>query len=236
MQTTKSKIVEEKKTPKQKIREIIKKPKEKFLTKSQEDYWNVLEENQITLCFGPSGTGKSYIALKKAIDLLWEEDNKFEKIILVRPAVESDEKSIGSLPGTLNEKLEPYIAPSFHILKKICGKDSVDKLIEKGFIEIMSFNLMRGWSIDNTLVVVEETQNTTPKQMKLLLTRIGYNSKFLISGDIEQSDKFKDKTKSGLYDARIRLETLNNIGIFEFKEDDIVRNPIIGEILKRYND
>jgi phosphate starvation-inducible PhoH-like protein len=225
----------EKLTPKQKIRSIIKKPKEKFLTESQEEYWKILGENQITLCVGPSGTGKSYIALKRAIDLLWEEDNKFEKIILVRPAVESDEKSLGSLPGSLEEKIDPYISPSYYILKKIIGIDSLDKLKENRCIETMTFNLMRGWTIDNALVIVEESQNTTPNQMKLLLTRIGYNSKFFISGDIEQSDKFKDKTKSGLYDAIKRLESLKSIGIFEFKDEDIVRNPIISDILKRYN-
>lgn len=225
----------QKTSAKQRIREIIKKPKDKFLTKSQKDYWNVLGDNQITLCFGPSGTGKSFIAIKKAITLLWEEDNKYEKIIIVRPAIESDERSIGSLPGTLTEKMEPYIKPSFYIIEKIIGKENLNKLIDDGFIEILSFNFMRGWSVDNALVIIEEGQNATPIQMKLLLTRIGYNSKFFISGDIEQSDKFKDKTKSGLYDAKRRLDGIRGIGFFEFEEHDIVRNPIISEIIKRYN-
>lgn len=221
-------------TNKDKIRKIIKKPKEKFLTKSQKEYWDVLDKNQITICTGPSGTGKSYIALKRAIDLLWEQDNKYEKIIIVRPAVTAEE-NLGSLPGDLDQKLDPYIAPSFYILSKIIGKDSLENLKENNFIEVFALSYLRGWSIDNTILVFEESENATPSQIKLLVTRIGYNSKFFISGDIEQSDKFKDKTKSGLYDAKERLKNLNGIGVFEFKNDDIVRNPLISEILKKYN-
>ena len=220
---------------KQRIQEIIRRPKEKFLTKSQEIYWNTLENNQITLCFGPAGVGKSYIAMKKAVDLLYDSENKYEKIIIVRPAVESDE-SLGSLPGDLDQKLDPYIYPSYYLLNKIIGKAAREKLKEEGFIEIIALAYLRGWNVDNTILVFEEAQNATPLQMKLLLTRIGFNSKFFISGDIEQSDKFsRDKTKSGLYNAKERLEGMSDIGVFEFGKDDIVRNPIIKEILERYN-
>jgi phosphate starvation-inducible PhoH-like protein len=228
-------FVEDKKTnKKERIRQLIKQPKEKFLTKHQEEYWNILSDNEITLCFGPAGVGKSYIAMKRAVDLLWDDTNKFEKIIIVRPAVEAEEK-LGSLPGGLEEKLDPYIYPSYYLLNKIIGKEAREKLKEEGFIEVAALAYMRGWNVDNTILVFEEAQNTTPAQMKLLLTRIGFNSKFFISGDLEQSDKFKDKTKTGLYDAKVRLGDIRNVGIFEFDTKDIVRNPIISEILKRYD-
>jgi phosphate starvation-inducible PhoH-like protein len=221
-------------TRKQRIRAIFKRPREKFLTESQRDYWETLDKNEITLCFGPAGVGKSYIAMKKAIDLLWEEDNKFEKIIIVRPAVEAEEK-LGSLPGGLEEKLDPYIFPSYYLLNKIIGKDCREKLKDEGFIEVAALAYMRGWNVDNTILVFEEAQNATPAQIKLLLTRIGFNSKFFISGDLEQSDKFKDITRSGLYDAKVRLDGLKNIGIHECDSKDIVRNPLISQILKRYD-
>ena len=201
---------------------------------TSEEYWETLGENQITFCIGPAGVGKSHIAMKKAVDLLWEEDNKYEKIIIVRPAVEAEEK-LGSLPGGLEEKLDPYIFPSYYLLNKIIGKEAREKLKEAGFIEVVALGYMRGWNVDNTILVFEEAQNATPKQIKLLVTRIGYNAKFFISGDLEQSDKFNDITKSGLYDGNTRLNGIKGIGNFEFFNDDIVRNPIIGEILKKYN-
>lgn len=228
------KTTNEQKLPiKERIQEIFKKPKEKFLTESQKKFWDMMDENEITFCFGGAGTGKSHMALKKALDLLHDQNNKYEKILIVRPAVEAGE-SVGLLPGTLSEKLAPYIYPSFYLLGKIIGKASLEKLKIEEFVEVGVLSYMRGWNVDNTILVFEEAQNATPQEMKLLLTRIGFNSKFIITGDLEQSDKFYDKTKSGLFDAKKRLEGMNNVGVFEFSFEDVVRNPLITEILKRY--
>ena len=222
------------KTKKQLICSIVKrKTKEKFLSESQRIYYDKLTTNQITICSGPAGVGKSYIAMKSAVDLLVDPTTPYEKIIIVRPAVEAEEK-LGSLPGGVEEKLDPYIFPSYYLLNKIIGKDAREKLAEEGFIEIAALAYMRGWNVDNTVLIFEEAQNATPSQMKLLLTRIGFSSKFFISGDLEQSDKYKDKTKSGLYDAKMKLGDLKNVGVFEFNDKDIVRNPLITQILKRY--
>lgn len=221
--------------PKEKIIEILKKaPKEKFLTEAQKEYWDILDKNQITLCSGPAGTGKSYISIKKAVDLIFDKNNKYEKILIIRPAVESEEK-LGSLPGSVEEKLAPYIYPSLYLFYKIISKETTEKLRENGIIEVVALAHLRGYNIDNAIVIGEEFQNSTVGQMKLMLTRIGFNSKFFISGDLEQSDKFKNKTSSGLHDAKVRLNGLTDIGTYEFNINDIVRNPLITEILKRYD-
>lgn len=219
------------------ITEIIKKKsKEKFLSENQKKYYQILTNNQITICSGPAGVGKSYLVMKAAIDLIMRPETPYEKIIIVRPAVESSDSKLGSLPGDLREKMDPYVYASFYLLHKIIGKEATKSLEENGFIEIMSLSFMRGINVDNSILVVEEAQNSTPSEMKMVLTRIGFNSKFFISGDIEQSDKFKQKEKSGLYDAMYKLKDINDVELFQFGNDDVVRNPIIKEILKRYED
>ena len=224
------------KSKKEVISQFIKKQtKEKFLTENQRVYYDILKNNQITICSGPAGVGKSYIAMKAAVDLLQDPTNSYEKIMIVRPAVEAEEK-LGSLPGALEEKLDPYISPSYYLLNKLIGKENREKLIELDFIEVQALAYIRGWNIDNTILIFEEAQNSTPKQMKLLLTRIGFNSKFFISGDLEQTDRYKDKTHSGLWDAMNKFRDMDDIGVFEFNEKDIVRNPLITKILKRYED
>ena len=214
---------------------IKKKQKNKFLTENQEVYYNLLRNNQITICSGPAGVGKSYIAMKAAVDLLMDTNNAYEKLVIVRPAVEAEEK-LGSLPGNLEEKLDPYIFPSYYLLNKIIGKDAREKLKDAEIIEVFALAYMRGMNIDNTILIFEESQNSSPNQMKLLLTRIGFNSKFFISGDIEQTDRYKDKKQSGLYDAIQKFKNVNDMGVFEFSDDDIVRNPLISKILKKYEE
>ena len=219
------------------INQIIKrKTKEKFLTNNQKKYYDTLIDSEITVCSGPAGVGKSYITMKAAIDLLVDPDTPYEKIIIVRPAVEAEEK-LGSLPGNVEEKLDPYIFPSYYLLNKIIGKESREKLKEIDVIEVFALAFMRGMNIDNSILIFEEGQNATPSQMKLLLTRIGFNSKFFISGDVEQSDKYKNKTHSGLWDAIEKFRGSEYISIFEFKDKkDIVRNPLISRILEKYED
>ena len=219
---------------KQAIREIISKTtRKKFLSENQKEYYQTLIDNEITISSGPAGVGKSFVAMRAAIDLLMDENNSYEKLIIVRPAVEAEEK-LGSLPGNLEEKLDPYIFPSYYLLNKIIGKEAREKLKQHDFIEVFALAYMRGMNIDNSILIFEESQNSTPSQMKLLLTRIGFNSKFFISGDVEQTDRYKDKKQSGLYDALNRFRDIDNIGIFEFDSEDIIRNPIISKILKKY--
>jgi phosphate starvation-inducible PhoH-like protein len=224
------------KTKKELICSIVKKKtKQKFLSENQRIYYEQLTKNQITICSGPAGVGKSYIAMKSAIDLLSDPETPYEKIIIVRPAVEAEEK-LGSLPGNVEEKLDPYIFPSYYLLNKIIGKESRDKLKEIEAVEVFALAFMRGMNIDNSILIFEEAQNSTPNQMKLLLTRIGFNSKFFISGDLEQTDRYKDIKHSGLYDAIQKFKNMDDIGVFEFQSDDIVRNPLITKILKRYDE
>jgi phosphate starvation-inducible PhoH-like protein len=218
------------------ISQVVKKrPKSKFLTENQKIYAETLLNNQITICSGPAGVGKSYIAMKTAVDLLLDDGNGYDKIIIVRPAVEAEEK-LGALPGNLEEKLDPYIFPSYYLLNKIIGKEAREKLKDAEIIEVFALAYMRGMTIDNSILIFEEAQNATPKQMKLLLTRIGTTTKFFISGDIEQTDRYKDKKHSGLYDALIRFKNVPGIGIFEFGDKDGVRNPIITKILQKYEE
>lgn len=218
------------------INSVIKrKSKSKFLTENQKDYYDTLVSNQITICSGPAGVGKSYIAMKAAVDLLMDHNNGYEKIIIVRPAVEAEEK-LGSLPGNLEEKLDPYIFPSYYLLNKLIGKEAREKLKDGEIIEVFALAYMRGMNIDNSILIFEEAQNSTPNQMKLLLTRIGSSSKFFISGDLEQTDRYKDKRQSGLYDAITRFNSINDIGTFEFDEKDVVRNPLISKILQKYDE
>jgi len=206
----------------------------KFRTENQKKYWDLIGEKEVTLCAGPAGTGKSFISLAKALEIFSKERKKYKKIIIVKPAVEADEK-LGYLPGSMEEKLEPYIYSTKYVLEKILGKAKINNLFLKGKIEIMALAYMRGINIDNAILILEEAQNCTPRQMKTILTRIGEDSKFIISGDHEQSDRYRNTKESGLYFAMEKLKDIPEIGIFEFEPEDIVRNPIVGKILEKFN-
>ena len=205
-----------------------------YKTENQKKYWDLIGEKEMTFCLGPAGTGKSFISLAKALQIFSKERRKYKKIIVVKPAVEADEK-LGYLPGSMEEKLEPYIYSTKYILEKLLGKQKIENLFSKGKIEVMALAYMRGINIDNAILIFEEAQNCTPRQMKTILTRIGENSKFIISGDMEQSDRYTDMKQSGLYFAMNKLKDIPEIGLFEFQQADIVRNPLVGKILEKFN-
>ena len=205
----------------------------KCKTHRQKEYANLIKEKEVVICSGPAGVGKSYVAISVAIELLQNTSNTHNKILIVKPAIEVEE-NLGFLPGDLKEKMAPYLASSIDIIDKIIGKTKRMALEECEDIMAEPLGFIRGKSIDNSVLVVEEAQNMSPAQMKTLLTRIGYGSKFIISGDMDQSDKYDKIEYSGLYDAMMKHGKLDEIGVIEFDEQDIVRNPLITKILMNY--
>jgi len=201
----------------------------------QKEYANLITEKEMVICVGPAGCGKSFIAISRAIELLQNKTNNFDKLILCKPAVEAGEK-LGFLPGDLREKMSPILDSLIDIIDKIIGKSNRVKLENDDIIQLQTLAFVRGKTIDNAILVVDEAQNMTKSQMKSVLTRIGSNTKFIISGDLDQSDLFKDFKFSGLYDAWNRHKNISDIGFFKFDNEDIVRNPIIGKILNNYKD
>ena len=205
----------------------------KCKNKTQKDLINLINEKEIVMAAGPAGVGKSYISIARAIELLKNPNNSYKKIIISKPAVEAEEKH-GYLPGDMREKMDPFIASTLDIFDKILGKHNRRKMEDLEILEIQPLAYIRGKSIDNSILIMEEAQNMSPNQMKTLLTRIGENSKFIISGDLDQSDRYKNITQSGLYDAIKKHINIPEIGIIEFSNDDIVRNPVISKILANY--
>lgn len=205
----------------------------KHKNSKQKEFVNLIKEKEIIICSGPAGVGKSFLAIATALQLLQDDTNSFNKILIVKPAIEVEE-NLGFLPGDLKEKLAPHLASSIDIVDKIIGESNRTKLEDSKELMVEPLGFIRGKTIDNSILIGEEAQNMSPSQMKSLLTRIGYNSKYIISGDMDQSDKYSDSTKTGLYDAINKHKNISDIGFFEFDEDDIVRNPLITKILKNY--
>jgi phosphate starvation-inducible protein PhoH and related proteins len=199
---------------------------------NQKKYYETIKNNDVVFGIGPAGTGKTFIPIVDAAYKL--RKGEIKKIILTRPIVEAEEK-IGFLPGDMKEKVDPYLRPLYDGMMEIFNKEEIDKMIDIGIIEIAPLAFMRGRTLENAYIILDEAQNTTKGQMKLFLTRLGFNSKMIITGDITQVD-LPRHVKSGLRQAIETLKGVRNVGIVEFNSVDIVRHPIVQEIVERYDD
>lgn len=198
---------------------------------SQRQYVQMINDNDLVFGIGPAGTGKTYLSVVMAVVAL--KKKKVEKLILTRPAVEAGE-SLGFLPGDLKEKVDPYLRPIYDALYSILGVEHTERLIERGTIEIAPLAYMRGRTLENAFVILDEAQNTTRAQMKMFLTRLGFGSKMIVNGDESQIDLPKGHQQSGLVDAKKRLQNLPHIGFVNFDAKDVVRHPVVSEIIKAY--
>lgn len=199
-------------------------------TLNQKIYLNSLETNDIVFALGPAGTGKTYLAVMFALKYL--KTFKARRIVLVRPIVEAGEK-LGFLPGDLKEKIDPYLLPIYDALYEAIGKETVTKMIEKGTIEVAPLAYMRGRTLDNAVIILDEAQNATLTQMKMFLTRLGFNSKMIVTGDITQID-LPNKNYSGLIEATSLLDDVKGIKIIKFEREDVMRHPLVFKIIERY--
>jgi phosphate starvation-inducible PhoH-like protein len=199
-------------------------------TLGQKNYIDQIRDKMIVFGLGPAGTGKTYLAMAMAITAF--KNNEVGRIILTRPAIEAGEK-LGFLPGDLQSKVDPYLRPLYDALYQIMGAESFMANMEKGLIEVAPLAYMRGRTLDNAYIILDEAQNTTPAQMKMFLTRIGFGSKVIITGDLTQKDLPKDMT-SGLDVAMRVLEKVDEIGIVKLTSKDVVRHPLVQKIVKAY--
>lgn len=202
----------------------------KAKTLGQWQYVETIRKNYITLGIGPAGTGKTYLAVALAVAALKKKE--VERIILTRPAVEAGEK-LGFLPGDMQDKVDPYLRPLYDGLYDMLGAETFQKYVTKGTIEVAPLAYMRGRTLNDAFIILDEAQNTTPEQMKMFLTRFGFGSKMVITGDITQIDLPGGKT-SGLKDAAKILSNVPGIGIIKFSQQDVVRHEIVGSIIKAY--
>ncbi len=199
-------------------------------TLGQKKYVDLIRNNTIVFGIGPAGTGKTYLAMAMAITAF--KNNEVSRIILTRPAIEAGEK-LGFLPGDLQQKVDPYLRPLYDALFEIMGAEKFNMNMEKGVIEVAPLAYMRGRTLDNAFIVLDEAQNTTPEQMKMFLTRIGYGSKAVITGDITQIDLGVDK-RSGLSEATKILSNIDDIGMITLTNKDVVRHPLVQKIILAY--
>jgi phosphate starvation-inducible PhoH-like protein len=200
-------------------------------TANQKRYVDAIEDHTITFGIGPAGTGKTYLAMAMAVAAL--QAKKINKIVLTRPAVEAGE-SLGFLPGTLSEKIDPYLRPLFDALHDMIDIDSIPRLMQSGIIEVAPLAYMRGRTLNDAFIILDEAQNTTPEQMKMFLTRLGFGSKMVVTGDVTQID-LPNGQNSGLKIVRDILKDIDDIAFLELTAEDVVRHRLIGDIVKAYD-
>ena len=200
-------------------------------TIGQKEYVDSISQNTVTIGVGPAGTGKTYLAVAAAVAAFRER--KINRIILTRPAVEAGER-LGFLPGDLQSKVDPYLRPLYDALFDMLGAENYQKLLEKQLIEVAPLAYMRGRTLDDAFIILDEAQNTSPEQMKMFLTRMGAGSKVVVTGDITQID-LPDKARSGLVDALGVLKNVEGIAMIHFSEKDVVRHRLVQEIIRAYD-
>jgi phosphate starvation-inducible protein PhoH and related proteins len=201
-------------------------------TIGQRQYVETIKKKDIVFGIGPAGTGKTYLAVVLAVTAL--KEGRVKRIVLTRPAVEAGE-SLGFLPGDLQEKVDPYLRPLYDALNDVLGPEQVAKSLERGLIEIAPLAYMRGRTLDDSFIILDEAQNTTPEQMKMFLTRLGFGSKMVITGDVTQIDLPRGKS-SGLVEANRILRNVEEIGFIHFAEEDVVRHSLVQKIIVAYNE
>ena len=200
-----------------------------FRSSNQKHFWETIERNDITFCAGPAGCGKTFLSVYYALQMLAQK--KFESIILTKPLVEAGGEKLGFLPGDVDEKTEPFMMSFYYNMEQIIGKQRLDVLRDSGVIKVIPLAYMRGLTLTNTCVILDEAQNTLPIQIKTFLTRIGQGSKFIVNGDLLQTDIHHE---NGLEDSIKRLIGVRGLGMSRFTNEDIVRHPIVGDVLSRY--
>ena len=201
---------------------------------AQRRFYKTISTKDITFGIGPAGCGKTYLSVHRALRELGDKNSKIDGIVIVKPLVEAAGEKIGFLPGDVEEKTAPFMMSFYYNMEQIIGKQRLQVLKESNVIQVIPLAFMRGITLANKFVILDEAQNATPEQIKMFVTRIGENSKYIITGDLEQSDI--QKHKSGLEDAIKRFAGIHGVGLAQFKEKDVVRHSLVRRLLKRYKD
>ena len=206
-----------------------------FKNKNQANFYDSINSNTITFCIGPAGCGKTYVATYWALQNLVDKNSIYDGIVVTKPMVEVDGERIGYLPGDIDEKTEPFMQSVYYNMEQIIGKNRLEVLRKAGIIKVIPLAYMRGLTLQNKIVMLDEAQNSTQSQIKTFLTRIGMGSKYIVSGDLMQSD-LKGRNLNGLEDSIKRFTGLYGCGFTRFTMSDVVRHPIVAELLHRYSD